>query len=284
MLPDVIQPATQVGAFLPPVRLTTLMAISCGSDVVPVGLDEKVAAVPVAPAVRPMVVWVVRTMRSPAWTARDTALMLPDRLRGNGFGVLGLVQSIGDLGATLVVGILWAAVSPPLPSATQRPGWPPPSSLPVSSARPGPPTSKEKHCDPPCLIRDRQPARYRDPRLARTTDPGRHRRTRRRYDGTGRRTLRRVDWIRRGGGVTRRRSAAVRRSGRDRCRWQRQRPDRTSPDGTTPARSARNRPCTHRSRRHREQVPPRRQRHHRRLDGCSTCHRDVCRHTAVATP
>jgi len=38
--------------------------------------------------------------------------MLPDRLRGNGFGVLGLVQSIGDLGATLVVGILWAAVSP----------------------------------------------------------------------------------------------------------------------------------------------------------------------------
>jgi hypothetical protein len=38
--------------------------------------------------------------------------MLPDRLRGNGFGVLGLVQSLGDLGATLVVGILWAAVSP----------------------------------------------------------------------------------------------------------------------------------------------------------------------------
>jgi hypothetical protein len=33
-------------------------------------------------------------------------------LRGNGFGVLGLVQSFGDLGATLVAGVLWAVVSP----------------------------------------------------------------------------------------------------------------------------------------------------------------------------
>jgi MFS family permease len=49
-----------------------------------------------------------------AETAESTtvALQLPDRLRGNGFGVLGLVQSFGDLGATLVVGLLWAAVSP----------------------------------------------------------------------------------------------------------------------------------------------------------------------------
>ncbi|HET7174015.1 MAG TPA: MFS transporter [Nocardioidaceae bacterium] len=39
------------------------------------------------------------------------ALMLPDRLRGNGFGVLGLVQSMGDLGATVVAGVLWATVS-----------------------------------------------------------------------------------------------------------------------------------------------------------------------------
>lgn len=48
-----------------------------------------------------------------AETAESTvvALMLPDRLRGNGFGVLGLVQSLGDLGATLVVGILWATTS-----------------------------------------------------------------------------------------------------------------------------------------------------------------------------
>ncbi|MGI8709469.1 MAG: MFS transporter [Acidimicrobiales bacterium] len=48
-----------------------------------------------------------------AETAESTvvALMLPDRLRGNGFGVLGLVQSLGDLGATLVVGVLWATTS-----------------------------------------------------------------------------------------------------------------------------------------------------------------------------
>lgn len=40
------------------------------------------------------------------------ALHLPDRLRGNGYGVLGLTQSVGDLGATLVAGVLWATVSP----------------------------------------------------------------------------------------------------------------------------------------------------------------------------
>jgi MFS family permease len=49
-----------------------------------------------------------------AETAESTtvALMLPDRLRGSGFGVLGLVQSFGDLGATLVAGVLWVVVSP----------------------------------------------------------------------------------------------------------------------------------------------------------------------------
>jgi MFS family permease len=47
-------------------------------------------------------------------TAESTtvALLLPDRLRGNGFAVLGLVQAGGDLAATLVVGFLWAAISP----------------------------------------------------------------------------------------------------------------------------------------------------------------------------
>jgi MFS family permease len=40
------------------------------------------------------------------------ALLLPDRLRGTGFGALGLVQAFGDLGASLVAGLLWAAVSP----------------------------------------------------------------------------------------------------------------------------------------------------------------------------
>jgi MFS family permease len=49
-----------------------------------------------------------------AETAESTvvAYLLPERLRSNGFGVLGLTQSIGDLGATLVVGVLWATVSP----------------------------------------------------------------------------------------------------------------------------------------------------------------------------
>jgi len=51
-----------------------------------------------------------------AETAESTtvALLLPDRLRGNGFGVLGLVQSLGDLGATAVAGLLWAVFSPAL--------------------------------------------------------------------------------------------------------------------------------------------------------------------------
>lgn len=49
-----------------------------------------------------------------AETAESTAvaLALPDRLRGNGFGILGLVQSAGDLGATVTAGILWALFSP----------------------------------------------------------------------------------------------------------------------------------------------------------------------------
>lgn len=47
-------------------------------------------------------------------TAESTtvALVLPDRLRGNGFAVLGLVQAVGDLTATVVAGVLWALVSP----------------------------------------------------------------------------------------------------------------------------------------------------------------------------
>jgi MFS family permease len=51
-----------------------------------------------------------------AETAESTmvALMLPDRLRGNGFGVLGLVQAAGDLASSAVVGLLWTLVSPQL--------------------------------------------------------------------------------------------------------------------------------------------------------------------------
>jgi MFS family permease len=49
-----------------------------------------------------------------AETAESTVVArgLPDRLRANGFGVLGLTQAFGDLGATLVAGLLWSLVSP----------------------------------------------------------------------------------------------------------------------------------------------------------------------------
>lgn len=46
-------------------------------------------------------------------TAQSTvvALLLPDNLRGSGYGALGLVQSVGALGSSLVVGVLWVTVS-----------------------------------------------------------------------------------------------------------------------------------------------------------------------------
>lgn len=40
------------------------------------------------------------------------ARLLPDRLRGSGFGLLGGVQSFGDLASSAVVGLLWTTVSP----------------------------------------------------------------------------------------------------------------------------------------------------------------------------
>ncbi|MFI5758228.1 MFS transporter [Streptomyces sp. NPDC051569] len=40
------------------------------------------------------------------------AQLLPDRLRGSGFGLLGAVQAVGDVVATVVVGALYTAVSP----------------------------------------------------------------------------------------------------------------------------------------------------------------------------
>ena len=40
------------------------------------------------------------------------AQLLPDRLRGSGFGVLGAVQAIGDVVATVVAGLLYTAFSP----------------------------------------------------------------------------------------------------------------------------------------------------------------------------
>lgn len=38
--------------------------------------------------------------------------VLPDRLRGSGFGMLGLVQAVGDLVATVIGGVLYTVVSP----------------------------------------------------------------------------------------------------------------------------------------------------------------------------
>ena len=51
-----------------------------------------------------------------AETAESTVVArgLPAHLRSNGFGVLGLTQSAGDLGATVVAGVLWSLVSPVL--------------------------------------------------------------------------------------------------------------------------------------------------------------------------
>lgn len=40
------------------------------------------------------------------------AQLLPDRLRGSGFGVLGAVQAAGDVVATVVAGLLYALISP----------------------------------------------------------------------------------------------------------------------------------------------------------------------------
>jgi hypothetical protein len=49
-----------------------------------------------------------------AETAESTlvAWALPDRLRGSGFGLLGVVQAGGDFLSSAMVGLLWATVSP----------------------------------------------------------------------------------------------------------------------------------------------------------------------------
>ena len=49
-----------------------------------------------------------------AETAESTVVArgLPDHLRSNGFGVLGLTQALGDLGSTVIAGVLWSLVSP----------------------------------------------------------------------------------------------------------------------------------------------------------------------------
>jgi MFS family permease len=49
-----------------------------------------------------------------AETAESTlvAQLLPDRLRGSGFGVLGGVQSFGDFASSAAAGLIWTVVSP----------------------------------------------------------------------------------------------------------------------------------------------------------------------------
>ena len=41
-----------------------------------------------------------------------TADLVSDPLRGTAYGVLGAVNGVGDLVASVVVGVLWTAVSP----------------------------------------------------------------------------------------------------------------------------------------------------------------------------
>jgi dipeptide/tripeptide permease len=40
------------------------------------------------------------------------ARLLPDELRGSGFGLLGGVQSLGDFVSSAAVGLVWTVVSP----------------------------------------------------------------------------------------------------------------------------------------------------------------------------
>lgn len=49
-----------------------------------------------------------------AETAEHAAVaeLTPERLRGSGFGLLAAIQSLGNLAASAVAGILWTAFSP----------------------------------------------------------------------------------------------------------------------------------------------------------------------------
>jgi hypothetical protein len=66
----------------------------------------------VGSAARPVTPCWAPSLRAAATGGRTGWHALPDRLRGSGFGLLGLVQAGGDLVACAVVGLLWATVSP----------------------------------------------------------------------------------------------------------------------------------------------------------------------------
>lgn len=72
------------------------------------------------------------------------ARMLPDQLRGSGFGLLGGVQSFGDFASSAAVGLLWTAVSPTV-GFVYAAGWMVVSTL-TSLGIPGPrlPRSEER--------------------------------------------------------------------------------------------------------------------------------------------
>jgi hypothetical protein len=61
---------------------------------------------------------------------------LPDHLRGSGFGVLGAVQATGDLLASAVPGLLYAAVSPTIAFGYVA-GWMVLSLVTTAATRPG---------------------------------------------------------------------------------------------------------------------------------------------------
>jgi MFS family permease len=73
-----------------------------------------------------------------AETAESTlvAQLVPERLRGSGFGALGAVQAAGDFAASAVVGLLWTVISPAVGFAYAA-TWMVASLLVSSASRPG---------------------------------------------------------------------------------------------------------------------------------------------------
>jgi MFS family permease len=75
------------------------------------------------------------------------ARLLPDHLRGSGFGLLGGVQSLGDFASSAAVGLLWTLVSPTVGFAYAA-GWMVVSTLTAAAAlRSAPPRGDEQDRD-----------------------------------------------------------------------------------------------------------------------------------------
>jgi MFS family permease len=201
-----------------------------------------------------------------AETAETTmvALALPDRLRGSGYGVLGLVQSLGDLGASLVAGLIWALVSATAafgyagrldgrrggnshsregafgPTGRNRTGAALTAAAPTARRR----TDLERNTAYEHHHRLR--ARRGDPGQPQPPHPGRHSGTRRRVQPPCRRAVGRLHWVRGSGRAPRRRHRPLRRQGRAVGGRQRQRPDPRAPRRADLRRPLRARPGAHR--------------------------------------